>query len=286
MKFIFEKKQYAPPENQKGFIYEGSSYVPLRFVSYSLNKAVSWDPDTYTVTIQKPSATELITINEYNLNTLVRDQSNTKTDTSNLTPSKLNVYKEKVTYVFDGKTKSPTDDLPGFIVDGSLYVPMRFFSESVGQKIDWDPVTYTISAAVPVEVKEEPKATTKPSPSPTATPVPSTVPGGGGGGGVVSKPSIESLKSDAESKIAALEESCSSKLKPIFLEYLFADADGKKQKENEGRAVVQACDSSFAQIMDSLEASLINNGYDTSIIQQYKDDYKQRKEDEKAKLPK
>ncbi|MFZ5968867.1 MAG: stalk domain-containing protein [Bacillota bacterium] len=39
------------PTDQKPFIYEGTTYVPLRFVSESLGKKVSWDEKTGTIYI-------------------------------------------------------------------------------------------------------------------------------------------------------------------------------------------------------------------------------------------
>lgn len=139
MHFTFDGKEYAPPEGQQGFIYEGTTYVPIRFISYSLDKAVNWDPNTYTVTIAEPKAADKINISEYKLNTQIYSKSTEKFNKSKLAPSNLKVYKEKINYVFDGVAKKPSDELPGYIVDGSLFVPIRFFSESVGKTINWDP---------------------------------------------------------------------------------------------------------------------------------------------------
>lgn len=279
MHFTFDGKEYAPPEGQQGFIYEGTTYVPIRFVSYSLDKAVNWDPNTYTVTIAEPKATDKINISEYKLNTQVFSKSTEKFDKSKLAPSNLKVYKEKINYVFDGVKKSPSDELPGYIVDGSLFVPIRFFSESVGKTINWDPETYSVSAVTKEEKKPEVKL---PEVKPETKPVtPGPVGGGGGGGAPSTKLSEASIKADAEAKLTQLKESASSKLQALYDQY----------KENpsssliaNGKAILDQIESQFNQIISETTDKLNTNGYDTSIIDSYEDQYNQIKDDALASI--
>jgi hypothetical protein len=289
--FTFDGKEYAPPEGQRSFIYEGSSYVPLRFVSYSLGKSVQWNSDTYTVTIKEPSSSELISISEYKLNTEVKSQAIGNVDKSNLKPTSLNVYREKVAYVFDGQAKQPTDQQPGFIIDGSLYVPIRFLSESVGKKIDWNPETYTVAAVVKEEVKPLPKETKDPKTegAPAGGGVGGAAPGGsvgGGGGGVAGggssvKLTNESITASAESRLRALESSCRSDLNALASQYLRTkNADLIVQ----GKAKLSACDASFQNIISDVTSQLTTNGYSTDIIQSYKDAYAKAKDDAIAEL--
>ncbi|WNR43503.1 copper amine oxidase N-terminal domain-containing protein [Paenibacillus roseipurpureus] len=285
MHFTFDGKEYAPPEGQQGFIYEGTTYVPIRFISYSLDKSVSWDSATYTVSIGKPNASDTININEYKMNTQVHDKSDKPFDKSKLTPSHLHVYKEKVSYVFDGVSKSPSDDLPGYIVDGSLYVPIRFFSESVGKTIEWNPETYTVSANTLDEKKEtdkKPSETTKPG---TTAPVTGggIVGGGGGGpsGGAVVKPSYESITAEAEAKLSSLQADATSSLSALYNEY---KATHNTSLITQGLAKVAQIDSQFAQIMSETRTKLTANGYDTSIIATYTAQYNQMKADAQSAL--
>ncbi|MGO4499671.1 copper amine oxidase N-terminal domain-containing protein [Paenibacillus sp. 2RAB27] len=282
MHFTFDGKEYAPPVDQQGFIYEGTTYVPIRFISYSLDKAVNWDPNTYTVTIAEPKTTEKINISEYKLNTQVFSKSNEKFDKSKLAPSNLKVYKEKINYVFDGVKKSPSDELPGYIVDGSLFVPIRFFSESVGKTINWDPETYTVSAVTKEEKKPEVKLpeVTKPV---TTPPIGGGAGGGGGGGGIIAptKPSFDSIKAEADGKISSLMSEAQTSLTALYLQYLATPSESLKAK---GKAKVEEIDGRFEQIMSDTESKLTSNGYDRSIIDSYRSDYEKTKADQEKAL--
>ncbi|UJF36097.1 peptidylprolyl isomerase [Paenibacillus hexagrammi] len=48
LKYMFDGVEKVPAEG-KGFIYEGSTYVPLRFVSEALGKPVEWDEENETI---------------------------------------------------------------------------------------------------------------------------------------------------------------------------------------------------------------------------------------------
>ncbi|NOU64522.1 hypothetical protein GC096_10825 [Paenibacillus sp. LMG 31461] len=285
MHFTFDGKEYAPPVDQQGFIYEGTTYVPIRFISYSLDKAVNWDPNTYTVTIAEPKATEKINISEYKLNTQVFSKSNEKFDKSKLALSNLKVYKEKINYVFDGVKKSPSDELPGYIVDGSLFVPIRFFSESVGKTINWDSETYTVSAVTKEEKKPEVKLPeVKPETKPVVTP---PIGGGaGGGGGSTIKVSVDSIKAEAKGKMSALETEAAGVLLELYLKYLATHDESLKSQARE--YIRETSDRKFEQIMSDTETKLTSNGYDRStidtIIDTYRNDYEKKKADKEKDL--
>jgi uncharacterized membrane protein YgcG len=300
MHFVIDGSEYAPPEGQQGFIYEGSTYVPLRFISYALQKAVKWDGDTYTVKVDKPSDTDTVSIRDYNANTLVRKPASAASvDTAALKADKIEVYMESIHYVFDGKEKQPAEDLPGFIYKDTLYVPMRFFSESVGKSIGWDPKTYTVSAKI-----DEPATpdTQKPAETTNTPAVPPVTGGGGivsggggggiesggGGGGIVSgggggtvKPSYDSLISAAQSQLTALQNGCKADLNALADRYI-TSKDGSLITQ--GLAKVAECDNQFNAIVNNLESQLKANQYDTAVIQQYKDEYTQIKEQAKNDL--
>lgn len=52
LKYMIDGVQKKPIVNQ-GFIYSGTTYVPLRFISEALGKEVSWDGETDTIWVGK-----------------------------------------------------------------------------------------------------------------------------------------------------------------------------------------------------------------------------------------
>jgi hypothetical protein len=268
--FVYDGKEYAPPEDQRPFLYKGSTFIPIRFMTNMFEKAIQWDGDTYTVTVGEPNQEELILIGEYNMNTLVRNSDIQKIDTSKLKSSSVQVSFKKVTYVFASIIKEPPIDLPGMILNSRIYVPMRFFSESLDIEIGWDPETYTISAQ-----SEAYKEALKDLELEVGTDGPSGAPIIPAGGGA---PTYDSIKSHADVQIAALRSKAESYFTNLVIQYIAADEDDKPEFIAAGKNKLAEYDSEFAGIISSLRLQLSNNGFDTSIT----NDYEQQYEDEKA----
>lgn len=55
LKFYFNGVEKTIPAGQGSFTYQGTTYVPLRFVAESLGKEVVWDEKKLTIRIQEPS---------------------------------------------------------------------------------------------------------------------------------------------------------------------------------------------------------------------------------------
>lgn len=53
LKFFVDGVEKRMPDSQKGFVYQGTTYVPLRFVAESLGKQVGYDGPTYSVYVGK-----------------------------------------------------------------------------------------------------------------------------------------------------------------------------------------------------------------------------------------
>ncbi|HHW40617.1 MAG TPA: hypothetical protein GXX19_05620 [Syntrophomonadaceae bacterium] len=51
LKYYFNGVQKFPPAGKEGFIYNGTTYVPLRFVAESLGLGVKWDGNTSSIYI-------------------------------------------------------------------------------------------------------------------------------------------------------------------------------------------------------------------------------------------
>lgn len=271
--FEFDGKHLVPPDEQKGFIYEGSTYVPLRFIAYSLDKAVDWDPDTYTVTVREPSKSEKVSIQEYKINREVKNVLKEKVDTSLLAPTSIPVYFEQVEYVFDGEKKQPPQDLPGLIYQDSLYVPMRFMSESIGKEINWDPETYTVTASTAGMV-EEPTPDITPAPSPSPSPTPG---GGAPGGGTTTKPSLDSLVVAKTIELYSTQSVVESMLRGYEASYKAAATDDERVAiESQAESYVAQVTADFHSNMDAYESTLRGYGYDTSSADMFRSAFDQK----------
>ncbi|KUP23109.1 stalk domain-containing protein [Paenibacillus sp. DMB5] len=53
LKYYFDGVEKKPDADKQGFIYKGTTYVPLRFVSESLGEDVSWDGKTSSIYVGK-----------------------------------------------------------------------------------------------------------------------------------------------------------------------------------------------------------------------------------------
>lgn len=51
LKYFFNDVQKYPPDGQQGFIYNGSTYVPLRFMAEGAGLDVEWDGNTNSIYI-------------------------------------------------------------------------------------------------------------------------------------------------------------------------------------------------------------------------------------------
>lgn len=94
-----------------GYNRGGRVVVPMRAIFEQLDATVEWNAQNRTVTATK-----------------------------NTTVIKLTIDKTAAT-VGD---KAVTLEAPPVIIDGKTYVPVRFVSEALGCKVEWDPGTYTV----------------------------------------------------------------------------------------------------------------------------------------------
>ncbi|OME65257.1 hypothetical protein BSK65_25310 [Paenibacillus odorifer] len=264
VKMIFDGVSIQPPVGQYVFMYNNTTYVPLRFMSYALQKSVSWDAKNVKVTVAEPNSSELVVIKEYLMNA-------TNGNSASAVSKNLVLNQVKASYVFNGATKALPTGQSSFILNGSLYVPLRFLSESVGHNISWDQKTKTITAASKAYQEQ---VGTK-DPSPVATPVPTDSTGGAAGGAAgTGKVSYETITSEAEAKLTALKDQSQSTLMSIALEYLGAkDEASKKSIKAKGVQQLSSFSASFNSIVADTEQKLNSNGYSTAIISQYKSEF-------------
>lgn len=57
---------------------------------------------------------------------------------------KISVFQDPINYYVDKVEKVPSEGQSGFNYQGTIYVPMRFIAESLGEKVTWDGKTKSV----------------------------------------------------------------------------------------------------------------------------------------------
>lgn len=260
VKMIFDGVSMVPPSGQLVFIYKNTTYVPLRFMSYALQKSVAWDAKNLKVTVGEPNSSELVVIKEYIMNTANSNATFSATKPVTLTSV-------KASFVFDGVVKNLPASQSSYILNGALYVPLRFLSESVGNVISWDQTAKVITAASKSYQEQMSKGNTIGNGGQgTSTTTPTQA-----GGSNSSKVSYEDITSATEAKLNALKTQSQSTLMSIAFEYLAATDDASKANiKNKGLEQLSSFTASFNIIVADAEQQLKANGYSTDVISQYR----------------
>lgn len=270
--FVFDGNQIKPPAGQFSFSYESTTYVPIRFVSYALQKNVSWDGKLKKVTVSDPTPSQLVSIKESIIN------SQAMKDTT-IPSNKISIEPMKVSFVFDGVNKKLPDGQLSFIYKGTLYVPIRFVAESTGSYVTWNPKTKTVTGKTKTYLeKEKSTGTTKNDNTKTESEKPSaspeTKPSAGGEtntGTTPGKVSYDTITDSTQTKLEALRAESKAVLFDLAREYLSATDDTAKRKLlSEGQNKLNAFTATFERIVTDTEAQLKANGYSTEIIKQYR----------------
>lgn len=93
-------------------LLNGTTVVPARAIFEKLGAQVGWYPNTQVVTVKSPVANIVLKINSE--------------------IAEVNGVKEKLV-------------VPAKIINGSTMIPLRFVSEKLGLKVNWNPTTRTIT---------------------------------------------------------------------------------------------------------------------------------------------
>lgn len=265
IKLQFDGQALKLPDGQYSFIYQGSTYVPIRYISYALLKTVNWDGAK--ATISEPTEKELAALKKQLQSAATGSQKPQTSVTIAIQPV-------NATLVFNGKMKALPTGQSLYAYKGSIYVPIRFLSESVGTQISYDPVTKTVSGESAAYRAEQGGG---------GVVLPGTGGGTGGsggtggtgnagGGGVPVKPTYEQITAEAENKLAALKESCKVTLMDIGLQYVGAtDKTVQAQLKAKGLQEVDNCSAKFEVIMTDTKAKLTTNGYSTDVLASYRE---------------
>lgn len=263
----FDGMELQPPAGQFVFIYKGTTYVPLRFVSYAVQKNVNWNGKESKVTITDPTPAQLISIKEKVINAS-STKNTSSTDYKLLAPMQVN-------YVFNGEIKGLPKGQLSLMYKGTLYVPIRFVSESAGVSIKWDATTKTVKGVSQIYTENPTDGSwtsdgngtnTQTKPTPPETPATGS-PGTSG----ENKKSYESITSNTESKLQSLQAESKSTLLNLAKQYLSASDESTKQKLlAQGQQQLNSLTVRFESIVGAAESELKANGYSTEIINQYR----------------
>lgn len=69
LKYYFDEVEKKPNSDQQGFVYKGTTYVPLRFISESLGKEVGWDGKNFSIYVGKQPGGKITYLGEMNFHT-------------------------------------------------------------------------------------------------------------------------------------------------------------------------------------------------------------------------
>lgn len=277
---VFDGQELKLPEGQYSFIYQGRTYVPIRYISYALLKMVAWDGKKATVS--EPTEKQLDALKKHLLSAADGGAKPQAGVTISLKPVKASL-------VFDGTAKTLPAGQTLFNYNGSIYVPLRFLAESVGTEIGWDPVSKTVSgesAAYRAEQGNggepepgEDDEGTEDGDTESGGEAGGTGPGagagagggpvGGGGGGAV-KPTYEQITASAQSSLEALRASCQTTLMDLAMDYLGAEDADKPGIKTSARQEMASCTARFEAILADTTAKLEAGGYSTAIIAEYR----------------
>ena len=114
------------------FLYNGTTYLPVRAVADALGVGVAWDQATYTVRLTSGAAR---TAPAGSAMTTHRDKS-------------IGISYRDVKLEVDGKLITPRDAngnvVEPFLYGGTTYLPVRAVADAMGVDVSWDQETYTV----------------------------------------------------------------------------------------------------------------------------------------------
>jgi len=285
--YYFGDVQYAPPEDQQGFLYNNRTYLPLRFVAHSLNLSVSWDGKSRTVAIRTPTRDEQAAIESDNEENRNRARQAAEAGIARETLRSVSAVLIPVTYDLFGEKVETPPGMEAIMLNNRLFVPVRFLADALGYPVEWDQAAKTVRVALPpILPEDEVGGPDEPSGEQDAAqsgdsagtlPLPAA---GGGGGSSVQKPTADELKRQAESKISSLKSKCESRMNSLFDQYkASSNKDERSRLISDGWAELAACDAEFDAIMQELSDRLSENGYPTDVVNWYWDRYEAVKEE-------
>ena len=127
IKIVVDSKELQT--SREPFIYEGTTYLPVRAVAEAVGKEVAWDSATQTVTLSGGGT--------------AAENANQTATTGKVGQENIQVSYNNIKIVVDGKELQTSRE--PFIYEGTTYLPVRAVAEAVGKEVAWDGATQTVT---------------------------------------------------------------------------------------------------------------------------------------------
>ncbi|QAY67790.1 copper amine oxidase N-terminal domain-containing protein [Paenibacillus protaetiae] len=255
---VFDGQKLQLPEGQYAFLYENRTYVPIRFISYALQKSVKWDNAAKTVRVTEPAPEEKAALAD----SLAKAAAAALSSPAAPASRPLTITPVTAKLSFDGTEKALPAGQSIYNYNNSIYVPIRFLSEASGTNVNWDGKTGTItgeSASYRAAQGEQGSGGGNEGNGDSA----------GDGSGLVVQPgkeSLEDIQAKAESKLTALQNTYEPQFQAMIANYKKAATDQARNSIiAQGEAKLDECDKKFRKILDDTAKELRANGYDAYV---------------------
>ncbi|ANY66110.1 hypothetical protein BBD42_06300 [Paenibacillus sp. BIHB 4019] len=284
----FDGQKLELPNGQYVFEYQSRTYVPVRFVSYALQKTVKWNSETATVTVAEPTAEEAAALKKQLAGAIADDAAAAAAAAAaTASPVSIRLTEVQASFVFEGKEQALPANQSAFYSKGSIYVPIRFMAEASGAAIKWDSKTGAVTGETAAYQQEQAEAGGSGSGGGSAGSG-GTQPGTGegsqpgtggssqpgtGGGAVDNTPKVayEVITSEAEGKLDTLKTEATSTLTNLYMSFVAArDEATKEQLKLQAQTEVARIKSDFEAILADTAAKLTANGHSTAVIAEYR----------------
>ena len=236
--YILDETEYSSPEGQSGFIYQDNTYVPLRFVGTILNKTIAWDGKTSKVTVAAPKSGDWVGIRKYLSAQEVKDSNIQPVDSSTIPLTSIEISTREISYEFDGEQVAPDPKTPGFIYEGSTYVPLRFMYETLGFDPTFDKGTYTITSNT-----DEKQLV------------------------------YQTIVKSSDELIVAEKAVCTDKVTAIYRTYITTQttitSDEKAALTEEATTLLTGCRANLVAMLDELSTQLTDGDHPTTVVDEY-----------------
>lgn len=281
----FDGEKLELPSGQYAFEYQSRTYVPVRFVSYALQKAVKWNNETATVTVAEPTAEEAAALKEQLAGVIAAGEG---AAAATAAPASIRLTAVQASFVFEGKEQALPENQSAYYYKGSIYVPLRFMAEASGAAIKWDSETGAVTGETAAYQQEQAEAGGSEGSGEGSAGSGGTQPGTGEGsqpgtggsgqpatgGGVVDntpKLAYEVITSEAEAKLDTLKTEATSTLTNLYMTFVAArDEATKEQVKLQAQTEVARIKSDFEAILADTAAKLTANGHSTAVIVEYR----------------